>query len=457
MGSSTVLLWRSLLATACALGAGEVQAQTDQWINAAVQFNFVSPGARSLALGGAFVGLANDATAAFTNPAGLTTLPKPEVSLEGRGFKYFSVFTSAGPDGLILLRDQKAFNPPEEEEAANVASFSFASFMYPVGHFAFGAYRHELGNFKASMSPPATTLILVSAAGISKLPPLFEATGSMHLKIVNYGFSTAYRFGHVLSVGAGISAYRFEMSSTEQTVDPVSTLTQDGKETRLGYNLGVSWQINDKIRIGGAYRRAPDFDFEASRGPDCQLGDFPCTKTAHFNVPDAYAVGGALRPTESFTIALDYQAVRYSRLTDDYTLTFPYTDLKPTNFKGDDSHQLHVGFEYAVRRRENSFLIRVGGWNDPSHKIHFQGPAPLNSDTAGAQAYFPGGKDAIHFCGGLGFVVGRHLQLDTGFDVPARARSVFNPSDGFVTSGDAEQTQVYSRQKVFSLSAVIRF
>jgi long-chain fatty acid transport protein len=37
-----------------------------------VDLNLSNPGARSLALGGAFVALADDATAAFANPAGLT-------------------------------------------------------------------------------------------------------------------------------------------------------------------------------------------------------------------------------------------------------------------------------------------------------------------------------------------------------------------------------------------------
>ena len=37
---------------------------------------------------GAFIGLADDATAAYTNPAGLTVLTKPEVSVEHKWGKY---------------------------------------------------------------------------------------------------------------------------------------------------------------------------------------------------------------------------------------------------------------------------------------------------------------------------------------------------------------------------------
>src|SRR5262245_25860506 len=61
-----------------------------------LQFDFINPGAKSLALGGAFVGVADDATAAFSNPAGLTRLDGSEVSGELRGFRVSTPFLSAG-------------------------------------------------------------------------------------------------------------------------------------------------------------------------------------------------------------------------------------------------------------------------------------------------------------------------------------------------------------------------
>jgi hypothetical protein len=79
----------------CLLGSVAL-AQTNAEINAGIQFNFSTPGARSLGLGGAFIGLADDATAAFTNPAGLTALSRPEVSIEGRRWKYTNIFTDGG-------------------------------------------------------------------------------------------------------------------------------------------------------------------------------------------------------------------------------------------------------------------------------------------------------------------------------------------------------------------------
>src|SRR4029453_17494739 len=53
------------------------------------QFNFNNPGARALGMGGAFVAVADDATAVVANPAGLTILQRPEISAQykWRGFK----------------------------------------------------------------------------------------------------------------------------------------------------------------------------------------------------------------------------------------------------------------------------------------------------------------------------------------------------------------------------------
>src|SRR6476619_8573459 len=61
-----------------------------------LQFNFGNPGARSLGMGGAFLGLADDASAAEANPAGLTILRKPEVSVEGRNYLEQQLLSTSG-------------------------------------------------------------------------------------------------------------------------------------------------------------------------------------------------------------------------------------------------------------------------------------------------------------------------------------------------------------------------
>src|SRR5262245_57678900 len=79
LDSGSLFVCAALITTA-AMWPARAGAQTSLQIP--LQFDFINPGAKSLALGGAFVGVADDATAAFANPAGLTFLATPELSGE---------------------------------------------------------------------------------------------------------------------------------------------------------------------------------------------------------------------------------------------------------------------------------------------------------------------------------------------------------------------------------------
>ena len=58
--------------------------QTNEEVFREYQFNFNLPGARANGMGGAFIGLADDATSSFTNPAGLAFLTETAVTLDWR-------------------------------------------------------------------------------------------------------------------------------------------------------------------------------------------------------------------------------------------------------------------------------------------------------------------------------------------------------------------------------------
>lgn len=66
------MTWLALFAAAPLL------AQSNEETFERFQFNFSTPGARASAMGRAFIGLADDASAATTNPAGLIQLTRPQ-------------------------------------------------------------------------------------------------------------------------------------------------------------------------------------------------------------------------------------------------------------------------------------------------------------------------------------------------------------------------------------------
>ncbi len=97
------------------------------------EFSFSNPGARSLGFGGAFFALADDATGAFANPAGLVQLTRPEVSIEGRAWSYSTPYADRGrfdgqPTGLGIdvepgLRVARS--------RADLEGLSFLSYVHP--------------------------------------------------------------------------------------------------------------------------------------------------------------------------------------------------------------------------------------------------------------------------------------------------------------------------------------
>src|SRR2546427_10408748 len=99
--------------------AGEAGGLSNTETFGGFQFNFNSPGARALGMGGAFIGVADDATAVVTNPAGLVILQRPELSGEVK----YSQFTTR-IKGFSDFQWQKDFDD-------SVTTPSFFSFVSP--------------------------------------------------------------------------------------------------------------------------------------------------------------------------------------------------------------------------------------------------------------------------------------------------------------------------------------
>ncbi|HKC24563.1 MAG TPA: hypothetical protein VKF32_07455, partial [Thermoanaerobaculia bacterium] len=71
---------------AAAFIASPASAQIESALLSKVSFNLSSPGGKSLAMGGAFTAIADDATAALANPAGLGLLSSVQIGLSGKRF-----------------------------------------------------------------------------------------------------------------------------------------------------------------------------------------------------------------------------------------------------------------------------------------------------------------------------------------------------------------------------------
>src|SRR5262249_51851891 len=103
-GMTMLRLVRVVLALVMVAGAmaGTATAQSNDEVFLALQWNFSTPGARANGMGRSFIGLADDATAAIANPAGLMNLTRPQVYGEAKNTQ-LKTDRLAAPDSLTTL------------------------------------------------------------------------------------------------------------------------------------------------------------------------------------------------------------------------------------------------------------------------------------------------------------------------------------------------------------------
>jgi len=266
-----------VLAIAAALlaASGTAFALTDTETNASIPFNLANPGARSMGMGGAFVGLADDATAAYTNPAGLTQLIVPEVSAEGRHTDYSLPYVNGGSATISPFNGSGLHTSDADSSKNNV---SFLSFVYPHERWSFAFYRDELVRFGNDFS---TDLHGESVTGFAdgSTTFAFPISARTNLKIDDYGFAVAWKASDVISLGAGISYYDFDIDTSIQRFTftgieqyrpgisagiPLNSQTQNGSDNDVGINLGARFVLTETLSAGVTYRRGPEFSYAAN-------------------------------------------------------------------------------------------------------------------------------------------------------------------------------------------------
>ena len=384
-------------------------------------------------------GLADDATAAFSNPAGLTQFVKMEVSLEGRQTDFTHEFndrghafedpTGIGVDTVAGLQTATTSSP--------VLGASFFSFVYPHKRWAIAGYRHELANFETEIQ---TQGAFIFRSDINFTTRLFPAIGDLDLEIVAHGVSGAFSISDQFSVGLGVAFYEFEIDSLIRRFSvpfpnpsfPDTTPggafgppdysdsnlagfeEQIGNDEETAFNVGFLWAIGEFWSLGGTYRQGPEFGF--TNVATNSVGD-SLERSARFSVPDVLGLGVAFGPTDALKVSFEYDRVEYSDLTEDPTVV-----LEPGcgyALSVDDADEFHLGFEYLFHSKKYTTAVRLGGWYDPDHTVAFRGNINSVCEQV-ASVRFPGGEDSLHYAAGLGLVLGKGFKIDAAVDLSDR-------------------------------------
>ena len=411
-----------LTAVPLLLGASAAEAQ----LVVPVQFDFLNPSARSLALGGAFVGLADDATAALVNPAGLIELTRKEISVEGRirhntqpylvGGRLSGTITGQGQD-TVAGREFGSLDTTD-------GSLNFISFVYPRGRLRLAAFRQELIHVEQEYTSRGT----FQNQGFDTRDSAFSAGRT--LGIDTYGASLAFDARKV-RLGAGLLVQHFSLEFEFDrffhqdfygTPDPrqsVFHFSQSGHDTAVGAVFGVLVPVST-AKIGISYKRAPRFDFTS-----CSSGVLNPERCSNgtFKVPDLFSAGFSITLTPRFLVTTEYARAFHSQLRSDYIDVQTSQGEAPERrdrFTIDDANEAHVGAEYLLPVAGRP-AIRAGFWYDPDHSVHYAPTGANDLLDERLNATLSTGRDLWHYT--LGTMVAVHSRVDLSAAVDHSARS----------------------------------
>jgi long-subunit fatty acid transport protein len=372
-----------LLAAACPLGAQSLNpsaffqlAQQSRTV-----FTVQGDGARAIGTGGAFIAIADDATAVSYNPAGLAQLLRPEASLVVQGISRDLSFT--GATGLVGTQPT-AFEDTQNSDKH--ARPSFASFAIPwkrdglntvllfsyqrVFDFAFDSSL----NYLATASGGSTTQAISQA---------IHQTGGIDQYSVGLGAELSPR----ILVGASLNSWQgrwtFSSTSLRQTSGISeafdSNLSQDSVFKGVNFNLGIIWR-SDWVNLGAVYRSpftatytfTDQYSYVSTTTGQPASQTSPATDVAvKWPSTLGWGLGLHLDPRVQVTAdwsKTDWSRARYSATGSSYDQLNWFDFLQASNTR--DAQDFHTGVEWIAWQGERLVLpLRAGYFSEPQPMV----------------------------------------------------------------------------------------
>lgn len=373
-------------------------------------------------MGRAFVGLSDEATAAFNNPAGLSILQKPEFSFEYRDTH--SRFDAIQDRNQFILLDGMS-----QPGSTDLSRLTFGSFSASKGRFNFSLFFVNQLDYRRERLDERT----LWEHDVTEDNYFFIYDNQQEVKKISletYGFSISRRFGK-WSFGASVGFSKITLDYRYFTLwasDEFSFIDRamgnaNHESTKPTYVLGSLYQVTPKFKIALSAKRQPLFKYqEFITNNEYKDGTFVGIR---FKIPDSLSFGAAFQPDEYWTIVGDIDWIQYKQLSGDNFTILSDNDTGEEEFfrfdaqdyTNDDDPEFHLGVEYLLPTGKNIWAFRSGIFTDPDHKTRFEGtPGPdINPRLYDVQEFiFNTGstKNSLGYTVGLGYVRNNKFQLD---------------------------------------------
>ena len=432
--------------------------QNDMIANVNMQFRFANPGARSLAMGGAFVGLADDQTVIFANPAGLTRLRQRTVSLELAQFQNDHPIPFYGGEIVQTGIQDLDFNLQSRDFPEDQFTVPFFSIIFPGTRWNWGFFYASQADSNRSFN---TNSVYIPDAPFEIRPVnrhqdyyFFPSDNELKMSLESVGGSLGWKITDAFSIGGTLAISRLDYSGKTALNlpafaapnlqfleplfgEPLAIIEAKGRETGFSGVFGMLFQPNDRFRVGATFQHFPEFGYEYSvneRNIDFASVTFlPYETSDHgksaFHVPDNAALGVSMQSTEAFLISVEIKRVFYSELVEEY---YHFFEQNGNDQNVADATEYHFGMEYFFLNSSVPFSLRAGYWFEPYHA--------LTNVLADTQIIFRdetgelGVRNAVflqrfehdlaHYTFGIGLSIRGNFQLDLATDYSEETRTI---------------------------------
>lgn len=343
-------------------------------------FNPVGSGARALGMGGAFIAVADDATAASWNPGGLIQLESPEVSAVGHTFhriedNSFSISPDADGDQPVSLNNLNYLSAAYPFRFLNHNMIIALNFQHLYDFTRkWNFHLTDSGKDPLSQDIDYHAEGALSAIGLAYC---IQVTPNLSLgftlNIWKDGLSENNWEERRYQSGSGIDAgdkFKFE----SDTLDRYSL-------SGVNANFGILWSVSSKLTIGAVLKTpfTADVEHEHSLSTVIEYPDLPpkynsrnikrFTENSELKMPMSYGIGIAYRFSKAFTASADIYRTEWNRFIFrdlQGNETSPITGQALSQSDIDPTHQIRIGAEYLFIKPAYVIPLRCGMFYDPA-------------------------------------------------------------------------------------------
>lgn len=361
-------------------------------LNFAMSPNPVGSGARAVGKGTAFIGVADDATAASHNPGGLVQLEAPEVSIVG---------------SYYIRRETQDVTQPEtlvDNQTLDSLDLNYLSAVYP---FEFLKRNVVVSlNVQRLFDLQGKTGVTSRFRNVSGVDGLQQVSSRQEGGLYAISPALAVQITPTISVGAAFNIWTdaFGGSHWDQKVsvrgnglvvsgNRIVPFVSEGRikedYTLEGFNVtaGFLWHLNQIFSLGGVFRSP--FTAHVTHTHNSALsvtllddpGSQPVTTGLGFresldmDLPLSYGLGLAARLSDRWTLSFDVSRIHWSdfRLEQSQRSDVLQVENGAPSGKGravldgkaDDATSVRLGAEYVLERLSMKLPLRIGFFYDP--------------------------------------------------------------------------------------------